>query len=375
VHVRTGIEMPARTEDILGVLFVAAGFLEGEVPQRDEPPGSVDAEGEPLARPRAIPRAVAVLTSGESELHRTADHARRQRGEVHVRPHSAARAEATADEPRDDPDMVDRDPKDGRQPLLVIGDPLRLVPHGEPVAVPGRDRREWLHRAVIEAGQVVHHVAARRRRRQGGLDISPASLGRGLLLRRLARRDRRARSHCLAEGARRRGRRHVFDADEPRGVRRILRRLRHHEGDALTLVDNLVALQHPLGSPGIRLAALRGSLRVRQARRIPVAQNPEHAGRPLGRVHLDRCDPAPRNRACYHRGVCQPRRRPDVCREIGPAGHLESSLDAAVGRPDARHHTGPPMASRARTMTRGRRSSLNAFWGRETAPSIARLAA
>ncbi len=170
----------------------------------------------------------------------------------------------------------------------------------------------------------------------------------------------------------------VVDLDQPRRGRRLLRCLRHHDGDVLAVMQDAVVLQR-WRRPGGQRAG-----RARQPWRILVRDHGEHTGRHTGRRRVDAADLPGRHRRLDQRGV----------REVGEAEvgwvgrrtrHLERPIDPVKPGTDHRHRprgghdtasAAPPATADSALITVRRASStLKALPGSGAAPSSAASAA
>ena len=120
--------------------------------------------------------------------------------------------------------------------------PLRLVPQGQSVALPGRDGGVHLDRIVVLARDHIGLVDLDLGGCERSFGIAAPCLGRprlsliGLLLRRQNRLD------ASDVGGRGFGR--VGDAHQRRRVVRLFERIGDHEGDRLALMAHPVVLEH-----------------------------------------------------------------------------------------------------------------------------------
>jgi hypothetical protein len=95
-----------------------------------------------------------------------------------MRPSAQSRPERTADERRDDVDLVGRQPEDRGDLVAYRDDPLALVPERQPIALPPRDRRVRLHRVVLLARNAVNVVESNGRLSEGTFRITPHAVSR-----------------------------------------------------------------------------------------------------------------------------------------------------------------------------------------------------
>src|SRR3954452_22282975 len=114
-----------------------------------------------------------------------------------MRPGAQRRAEGATDERRDDVDVLCPDPKYGSDLLGYVSHPLRLVPQGQAIAVPRRDRGVQLDWMVVLARVHVGLVDLDHGRCERAFGIATPGFGLpalalvGLLLRRRHRLDAR----------------------------------------------------------------------------------------------------------------------------------------------------------------------------------------
>ena len=195
-----------------------------------------------------------------------------------MRPCAQPRAEGAADEGRDDADVLRRNAEHGGDLVGRVVHPLRLVPEGQAVAVPGRDGGVHLDRVVVLARDHIGLVDLDLGGRERSFGIAAPCLRRsrlsliGLLLRRQNRLD------AGDVGGRRFGR--VGDAHQRRRMVRLFEGLGDHEGDRLALMVHPVVLEHVQAltdsrvrqrpCAGDRRAAARCGGSGRRRRRAPV---------------------------------------------------------------------------------------------------------
>ncbi len=139
---------------------------------RGEPAVAVGAQGHPLAAPRPEPDGGVHLRAGQRQLDRSAQHPGGVCGQELVWPRLAGVAERAADERGDDPDVVGRDTERLGVVVARVVDALHFVPHGELVAVPGRDGGRDLHRVVVVARDAVGALDGHRRVGQRGVGVA-----------------------------------------------------------------------------------------------------------------------------------------------------------------------------------------------------------
>ena len=174
------MQEPARVQERLREFLVGGGLLVTVVHDGGEAAVARCAEGDALHRVRAVADAVIHLAPRQHQLDRPARHARAERRQRHVRPGAQARAEGAADEGRDDADVLRRDAEHGGDFVGRVVHPLRLVPQGQAVAVPGRDGGVHLDRVVVLARDHVGLV---------DLDLGGRERSLGIAAPRLRRLD------------------------------------------------------------------------------------------------------------------------------------------------------------------------------------------
>ena len=304
--VRARVQEPARVQERLRELLVGGGLLVALVHDGGEAAVARGAEGDALDRVRAVADAVVHLAPRQHQLDRPPRHAGAERRQRHVRPGAQPGAEGAADEGRDDADVLGRDAEHGGELVGHVVHPLRLVPQGQAVAVPGRDRGVHLDRVVVLARDHVGLVDLDLGGREGSFGIAAPRLVRldlalvGLLVRRVHRLG------AADVGGRGLGR--VGDAHQPRRVGGLLEGLGDHERDRLALMVHPVVLEHvqALTDGWVREALVRS---VGEPRRVAVGQDREHAGRPFGLRRVDRSDAAARDGAPHDGGMRHVRQR------------------------------------------------------------------
>ena len=136
------------------------------------------AERDALDRVRAVADAVIHLAPRQHQLDRPPRHAGAERRQRHMRPGAQARAEGAADEGRDDADVLRRNAEHGGDLVGHVMHPLRLVPQGQAIAVPGRDGGVHLDRVVVLARDHVGLVDLDLGGRERFFGIAAPRLGR-----------------------------------------------------------------------------------------------------------------------------------------------------------------------------------------------------
>ena len=304
VDVRARMQEPARVEERLGELLVGGGLLVAVVHDGGEAAVARCAEGDALDRVRAVADAVIHLAPRQHHLDRPPRDARAERRQRHMRPGAQPRAEGAADEGRDDADVLGRNAEHGGDLVGRVVHPLRLVPEGQAVAVPGRDGGVHLDGVVVLARDHVGLVDLDLGARERSFGIAAPSLWRpclsliGLLLRRQNRLD------ALNVGGS--GFRRVGDAHQRRRVVRLFEGLGDHEGDRLALMVHPVVLEHvqALTDGRVHGALVRA---IGKPRRVAVGQDGDDAGRPFRRRAVDGSNAAVRDRAPHDGAVRQAR--------------------------------------------------------------------
>ena len=136
------------------------------------------AERDALDRVRPVAGAVVHLAPRQHHLDRPSCDAGAERRQRHMRPGPQRRAERAADEGRDDADVLCRNAEHRGDLVGHVVHPLRLVPEGQAIAVPGRDRRVHLDRVVVLArdhvGLVDLHLGGRRALLRDRRAVSPS---------------------------------------------------------------------------------------------------------------------------------------------------------------------------------------------------------
>ena len=169
-------------DERLRKFLVAGGFLVAVVHDGRKAAVARCTERDALDRVRAIADAVIHLAPRQHHLDRPPGYAGAKSRERHMRPDPQRRAEGAADEGRDDADVLRRNAEYGRNLVRRVVHPLGLVPQGQPVAVPGRDRRVHLDRIVVLARDHVDLVDLDLRRRERPFGIATARLLRSTAL-------------------------------------------------------------------------------------------------------------------------------------------------------------------------------------------------
>src|SRR4051812_31519508 len=193
-----------------------------------------------------------------------------------------------------DSDVLCRSSKHGGDLIGDVSHPLRLVPQGQAIAVPRRDRGVQLDRIVVLARDRVGLVDLD----LGGCERSfwiatpclgwPALALIGLLLRRQHRLDAR---NVGTPGFRR-----VGDAHQRGRIVRLFECFGDHESDRLALMAHPVVLQYVQALTHVRV--YRGFvLAISKSRHIAMGHDRHHAGRAFRRRALDGGDAAVRDRA------------------------------------------------------------------------------
>ena len=200
------------------------------------------AEGDALDRVRAVADAVIHLAPRQHHLDRPPGYAGAERRQRHMRPGAQCRAEGTADERRDDADVLRRNAEHGGDLVGRVVHPLRLVPQGQAVAVPRRDRGVHLDGIVVLARDHVGLVDLDLGRRERAFGIAAPRFRRPALALVGLLSCRQNRLDAADVGGRGFGR--VGDAHQGCRVVGLFERIGDHEGDRLALMAHPVILEH-----------------------------------------------------------------------------------------------------------------------------------
>jgi hypothetical protein len=331
------------------------------VPDPGEPSVRVEGEAHPLLGFGAAVGNLELPLPGERHHHRPAERLGR-----HGRRHGLGRdpelrAEAAADEGRENPHLLGRDPQRIGQFLGILRHHLIGAAERHPVALPPGEGRVRFHRGGGHRGGAVGRIERNGGLAQGGLQIP---LRRLLLLGEFGRR-----LGGVELGV---GRGLVVHPHQPRGFAGGLEALRHHQREGLAEIGDLGRI--------LRRRLPRHALR-RMAHEAGILQHLQHAGNRARRVGGKRSDPAQGHGGPHEDAVSAvgallgPKARRLFGRIDGPSGHFQRAFRAVDGAPDhlLRHgiqpvtlvglveyemsgHAMPPVASRSAAV-RARRVS------------------
>src|SRR4029077_4691097 len=161
-HVRAVVEEFRGAGDAVLEQLVTRRLGVALVHDRGDGAGPVCPDGQPLSARGPIADAAVHLLAGQNEFDGSAHLFGGKRRDDLVRPGATRTTESATDERADDPDVLRWDAKCLAVYSLGGVDALRLVPDGQPVAVPAGDGRWQLHRIVVVTDdrepQVRHHV-------------------------------------------------------------------------------------------------------------------------------------------------------------------------------------------------------------------------
>ena len=293
--------------------------------QRDELAVGRRAEAHALLGARPMPGRLEHHLAADHELHRPAELPRRRGGERAVRPWPELAAEARAQEPGDDANVLLRQPEHLREDAPEIEDPLRPLVERQRRPIPDRGRRVQLDGVVGLGRRDVGLVELDRRAGRTRASASP---------RWLCRRSRGPNVVTTTSGSSSASRlvvdvRLLLGVRHPDRVRRGLgglERVRHRERDVLAVVADDVVLE--------RRAALVGDAGESRPRHgaedlpdVLAMKDRSHAGHLLGRrrVELDHAAIGDRR---PHRNRIQHPGKVEVGGVLRLAAHLQRAIHA-----------------------------------------------